>query len=363
MGWSFRRSKKVGPFRFTLSKKGVGVSVGVKGARVGIGADGRTHSSVSVPGTGISYRTTGPAHGGHHAGPPAQSYGYEQPPRRGLSGLLIALIAIGGIFGLMFGGCLCLALIGSSHRSSSSSIAPAPVPQAIDGAKVASDACNALHNVGFAQSCPASVHAGSRVTLEFALSDFPTNQLRITFDPTTAPAASSSADVLVSDYPNMKVASPKSKLTIEVVQDPSDEWNKCVTGQIKIAVGTPEAKQKTADAACAKKYPLRYGWFHALYDAAQRIVSGNAPTGTCAKGYLCGTGCTPHGDTCCIDVGHADQTCPGGGLCTKDQRCIGGTPPQQSGVVGGGGGGGCTCGDGTVGCCGRGCCSHHGGVR
>lgn len=26
-------------------------------------------------------------------------------------------------------------------------------------------------------------------------------------------------------------------------------------------------------------------------------------------------------------------------------------------------GGGCQCGDGSCGCCGRGCCSHHGGVR
>jgi hypothetical protein len=59
MGWRFRRSKSLGPLRVTVSKSGVGVSLGVKGARVGIGADGRERATLSVPGTGISYQTTG----------------------------------------------------------------------------------------------------------------------------------------------------------------------------------------------------------------------------------------------------------------------------------------------------------------
>jgi hypothetical protein len=58
VGWSFRRSKKVGPFRITVGKTGVGVSVGAGGARVGIGADGRKRASVSIPGTGVAYRAT-----------------------------------------------------------------------------------------------------------------------------------------------------------------------------------------------------------------------------------------------------------------------------------------------------------------
>ena len=33
------------------------------------------------------------------------------------------------------------------------------------------------------------------------------------------------------------------------------------------------------------------------------------------------------------------------------------TPPPAAPAAG------CTCGDGTPGCCGRGCCSHHGGIR
>jgi hypothetical protein len=58
MGFGFRKSKKIGPVRVTLSKSGIGASIGVKGARVGIGADGRKNVTLSVPGTGLSYRET-----------------------------------------------------------------------------------------------------------------------------------------------------------------------------------------------------------------------------------------------------------------------------------------------------------------
>jgi hypothetical protein len=57
MGWSLRRSKKIGPFRINLSKSGIGLSAGIKGLRVGRDAKGRTYSSVSIPGTGLYNRT------------------------------------------------------------------------------------------------------------------------------------------------------------------------------------------------------------------------------------------------------------------------------------------------------------------
>jgi hypothetical protein len=47
--WSFRRSKKVGPFRFTLSRRGLGVSGGSKRVRVGRSATGRRGVSVALP--------------------------------------------------------------------------------------------------------------------------------------------------------------------------------------------------------------------------------------------------------------------------------------------------------------------------
>lgn len=57
MGWRFRKSKNIGPLRLTLSKKGIGASVGVKGFRVTKTASGRTRTTASVPGTGLSYVT------------------------------------------------------------------------------------------------------------------------------------------------------------------------------------------------------------------------------------------------------------------------------------------------------------------
>src|ERR1700731_2918316 len=56
MGWTFRRSFNLGPFRINLSKKGAGTSVGIPGFRVGQDAGGRKYSQISIPGTGIYRR-------------------------------------------------------------------------------------------------------------------------------------------------------------------------------------------------------------------------------------------------------------------------------------------------------------------
>lgn len=55
MGIYFRKSISVGPFRFNLSKNGVGVSAGIKGLRVGTGPRG---NYVHMGAAGIYYRTT-----------------------------------------------------------------------------------------------------------------------------------------------------------------------------------------------------------------------------------------------------------------------------------------------------------------
>ena len=56
MGWSFRRSIGLGLFRINLSKKGLGLSAGVRGFRIGRDSNGRNYTHVSVPGTGIYRR-------------------------------------------------------------------------------------------------------------------------------------------------------------------------------------------------------------------------------------------------------------------------------------------------------------------
>lgn len=55
MGFTYRKSKKVGPFRFTVSKSGISTSVGGKGYRVTRKTNGRIQTTTSIPGTGIRY--------------------------------------------------------------------------------------------------------------------------------------------------------------------------------------------------------------------------------------------------------------------------------------------------------------------
>lgn len=55
MGLFFRKSIRVGPLRFNLSKSGIGVSAGVPGFRVGTGPRG---NYVQMGAGGIYYRTT-----------------------------------------------------------------------------------------------------------------------------------------------------------------------------------------------------------------------------------------------------------------------------------------------------------------
>jgi Protein of unknown function (DUF4236) len=49
----YRKRKKVGPFRFTVSKRGISTSVGTRAFRISKGADGKIRRTIRVPGTGI----------------------------------------------------------------------------------------------------------------------------------------------------------------------------------------------------------------------------------------------------------------------------------------------------------------------
>lgn len=50
MGFSFRKSFKAGPVRINFSKSGIGASIGVKGARIGVNAKGKTYISAGAGG-------------------------------------------------------------------------------------------------------------------------------------------------------------------------------------------------------------------------------------------------------------------------------------------------------------------------
>jgi hypothetical protein len=55
VGFYLRKSVKAGPFRFNMSKSGLGVSAGVPGFRVGTGPRG---NYVNIGGRGVYYRST-----------------------------------------------------------------------------------------------------------------------------------------------------------------------------------------------------------------------------------------------------------------------------------------------------------------
>jgi len=56
MGLNFRKSINLGKgFKLNVGKKSVGISGGVKGARVSINSSGRKTATFSIPGTGLSY--------------------------------------------------------------------------------------------------------------------------------------------------------------------------------------------------------------------------------------------------------------------------------------------------------------------
>jgi hypothetical protein len=62
MGFRFRRSIRILPgIRLNFGKRSVSTSIGVRGAHVTFGRTG-TRSTVSLPGTGLSYSTVNKPH-------------------------------------------------------------------------------------------------------------------------------------------------------------------------------------------------------------------------------------------------------------------------------------------------------------
>jgi hypothetical protein len=58
MGWTYRKSLNLGPVRLNMSRSGIGYSMGAGGFRVGTRAKGRRYTSLNIPGTGLTYRTS-----------------------------------------------------------------------------------------------------------------------------------------------------------------------------------------------------------------------------------------------------------------------------------------------------------------
>ena len=96
MGWSFRRSINLGPLRVNLGKRGVGTSVGAGPFRIGRSADGHAYRSFRIPGTGISYRSSGSA--GTSGAPTGNGAGCSGVVAMAVTGAMIAAIAAARAF-------------------------------------------------------------------------------------------------------------------------------------------------------------------------------------------------------------------------------------------------------------------------
>ena len=92
----FRKTFNLGGgAKITVTPKGIGSSIGVKGARVGRGVDGKTRVSASIPGSGLSYQHTvgsGKRKGSRQQ--VQQPMPTPQPQRRGLPWWAWALIIL-----------------------------------------------------------------------------------------------------------------------------------------------------------------------------------------------------------------------------------------------------------------------------
>ena len=69
MGTRFRKSKQILPgVRLNVGKKSASVSIGPKGLKHTISTTGKSHTTVSMPGTGLSYTTSSGRKSGGAAG-------------------------------------------------------------------------------------------------------------------------------------------------------------------------------------------------------------------------------------------------------------------------------------------------------
>ena len=107
MGFRFRKSFKIAPgVRVNVGKKSVGISAGVKGARVSVNSSGRKTTTVGLPGTGLSYsksekiggrKTTTRSASSNNAQPIRPDLPPAQPLEEKKKYAFIALLIIGSL--------------------------------------------------------------------------------------------------------------------------------------------------------------------------------------------------------------------------------------------------------------------------
>ena len=102
MGWFLRKSFRVGPLRLNLSKRGIGASVGVKGARLGVDATGKPYAAGGRHGLYFRQRL-GPSRTSQAMGEIGSSGEGQTPDPSGWRwwGLVVLALLIGIILGVV----------------------------------------------------------------------------------------------------------------------------------------------------------------------------------------------------------------------------------------------------------------------
>ena len=136
MGVRFRKSKNIGPFRIAASKSGFSTSVGVKGLRLTKLSNGRTRTTVSMPGTGLSYVSESKKRTGGTVA--------SQPQTKRKSGCLkyfLIFLVAAAILGAVFPSGREVDFSNTTRLNAADRLSapatPAPTPQPIDAALVA----------------------------------------------------------------------------------------------------------------------------------------------------------------------------------------------------------------------------------
>lgn len=100
MGWRYRKSVNLGPFRLNFSKSGIGYSVGGKFFRVTKKATGGVRSTTTIPGLHLSKVTEYGAKQARAAKVSSGASGGRPKKSRSIAGIVVAvLLLLGGVIG------------------------------------------------------------------------------------------------------------------------------------------------------------------------------------------------------------------------------------------------------------------------
>lgn len=225
----------------------------------------------------------------------------------------------------------CLVLLACGKPEQTKSGAPSSTPPDVDlssaeAAARADSICERLVAERVARNCRRAGSGSLAATTYFEIvGGFPKDRGEVFVYLQTSEAEKFAADVVpidADDYPNQRVASVKNRALVQwtTTDLSTDAWDDC--------------RDKRSVSVCAKSYPSEYSRFRVLGDTIRTVLGEPARTPVVTAATVNappkpGTAAPPH----------APVVAP---------------PPGASG---------CTCNDGAPGCCGRGCCSHHGGIR